>query len=177
MQIMIKSQRARDLLALPPLLDLCFGADRLARPSYALRRGRMPRHSLGLCAWNEKEGLCGSLQFWEIRVGARPALLLGPLAIRPQAQSLGIGRRLLRAGLQAARTEDWALCFLIGAPPFYAPFGFVAAAAQGYRFPEPVHPPQKFQLLALDPRRSVPPDMLAPRPQTALERQRRDFGL
>lgn len=49
---------------------------------------------------------------------------LGPLAVRPDRQRLGVGRALVQAGLARLRTAGVAGCVLLGDPAYYARFGF-----------------------------------------------------
>ena len=42
------------------------------------------------------------------------ALGLGPIAVRPERQGRGIGRRLIEAGLARAGAEGWRAVFLLG---------------------------------------------------------------
>ena len=63
-------------------------------------------------------------------------------------QGRGIGKALLRHGLTEARLLGHRLCVVVGDPPYYRPFGFISAAAQGLSLPGPVEP-ERFQVLAL----------------------------
>jgi predicted N-acetyltransferase YhbS len=76
---------------------------------------------------------------------ARVAMVLvGPVAVTPERQQDGIGRRLMHAALAAAG-EDAAL-MLIGDPEYYARFfGFSAERTAGWRLPGPV---ERHRLLA-----------------------------
>ncbi|MBB1244266.1 N-acetyltransferase [Streptomyces durbertensis] len=66
-----------------------------------------------------------------------PALDLGPLAVRPDRQGTGVGSALMHAVLGAADALDEPLVALLGAPAYYARFGFRAAAEYGVAAPEP----------------------------------------
>lgn len=50
--------------------------------------------------------------------------LLGPVAVLPSFQRLGIGRALVEAGLGVLRTIEAHGCALVGNPDFYTRFGF-----------------------------------------------------
>jgi len=48
--------------------------------------------------------------------------------VLPDAQGLGTGAALIRAGIEASRALDWRLLFVLGNPSYYARFGFALAA-------------------------------------------------
>lgn len=49
---------------------------------------------------------------------------LGPLAVSPGRQRKGVGRALVRAGLDALRRAGWRGCLAVGDPAYYRRFGF-----------------------------------------------------
>ena len=134
---------AVDAQAVECLLDRAFGPDRHGRTAYALRAGTrvLPRLSVAAV---ENGALLGSIQCWPVwfiadqPARARvPMVLVGPVAVAPERQQDGIGRRLMHAALAAAG-ED-ATLMLIGDPEYYARFfGFSAEHTAGWRLPGPV---------------------------------------
>lgn len=52
---------------------------------------------------------------------------LAPLAVQPEMQKRGIGAALVEAGLDFVRTLGAPFCVLLGAPDYYARFGFQPA--------------------------------------------------
>ena len=134
----IRSERPQDGPHIEVLLDRAFGLDRHARPSYRLRVGVAPVRDL--CFVAEDEGrIVGTIRHWPVRIGrAGEALLLGPIAVDPVRERQGIGRRLVRTGLdRAAAAGHEAVVavgtpsFLVGAPAFLCRFGFTPAAECG----------------------------------------------
>ncbi len=95
-------------------------------------------------------GLLGSLRFWPVRIGGARALLLGPLAVEPALQGVGIGRALVGHGLARAKRAGEGICVVVGEPAYYAPFGFRNAGAAGLILPGPVEP-ARFQVLEIVP--------------------------
>jgi putative acetyltransferase len=53
-----------------------------------------------------------------------PWLLAGPLGVLPQFQRQGIGKQLVREGLDAIRKLGAEGCVLVGDPGYYTPLGF-----------------------------------------------------
>lgn len=109
--------------AIEHLLDLSFGPNRRRKISYRYRSGVAPIAELCLVA-RGADGLVGSIRYWPVRLGDRPVLLLGPLAIDPERRGQGIGRALIRASLARAEAMGWRLVFLVGDPAYYAQHGF-----------------------------------------------------
>jgi putative acetyltransferase len=76
----------------------------------------------------EKDGVIGHIAFSSIQV--EPALEearilgLGPLAVRPAEQGAGVGSRLVREGLEAAKSLGYTHVVLLGGK-YYHRFGFV----------------------------------------------------
>lgn len=136
-QIMLRDERIADIEAREILLDRCFGDDRFAKTSEKLRHGQVPARGLAMVADVDGE-IAGSVRLWEITAGDRAALLLGPLAVAPEAQGLGIGTRLMREALWRAAIHGHDSVLLVGDAPYYARFGFSATYTQGLDLPGPV---------------------------------------
>ena len=136
--------------ALEALLDDAFGADRHGRTAYRLRAGMEAVAALSFAAF-EDDRLVGSLQSWPIELAgdggrAEPLLLIGPVAVTPDRQRDGIGRRLMTHALAAIDRSGETAAMLIGDPDYYGRlFGFTAAATRGWRLPGPV---ERHRLLA-----------------------------
>ncbi|MEQ8344312.1 MAG: N-acetyltransferase [Sneathiellaceae bacterium] len=116
------------------LLNAAFGPGRHEKAAARLRNGLEMLPNLGLCVRNEGR-LIGSIAFWPIQVGGNAAVLLGPLAVEPGRQGLGIGKALIAAGLQRAHDLGHRLCILVGDPAYYMPFGFRPTAGSGMVMP------------------------------------------
>lgn len=135
--VTLRDERISDIDAREALLDRCFGDERFAKTSERLREGRVPARGLSLIA--EIDGVVvGTVRLWDIAVGGRPALLLGPLAVAPEAQGLGLGTRLMREALWRAAMHGHESVLLVGDAPFYARFGFSPAYTAALDLPGPV---------------------------------------
>ncbi|MFK0690261.1 GNAT family N-acetyltransferase, partial [Mesorhizobium sp. IMUNJ 23033] len=67
-----------------------------------------------------------------------PALMLGPLAVRPAFKNLGIGRRLVAIALEAATKAGMPAVMLVGDEPYYGPLGFTRIPRGQISMPRPV---------------------------------------
>jgi predicted N-acetyltransferase YhbS len=148
----LEDTQPEDHAAIEHLLDLSFGSDRFSKTSYKLRDGNHPIPGLSLVVRDAGVGLSGTISFWPIRIGAndRPALLLGPLAVHPDRQNLGIGLALMREGLARAMALGHGLVLLVGDEPYYARVGFRRLPAGLVTLPGPVNP-DRFLYLELKP--------------------------
>ena len=118
------------------LLDTAFAPGRTSLSSYRLRVGP-PVAALCHVARDELGILAGAIRFWPVRVGASPALLLGPVAVHPTRQGEGLGALLIEGALSCARPQ-WERVLLVGDAPYYGRFGF--ALLPGVRMPPPTDP-------------------------------------
>ena len=94
--------------AVEHLLDRAFGRDRHGRTAYLLRAGTraIPALSFAACDTGAPNGgeLLGTIQCWPAWFigddGCRaPLVLVGPVAVAPERQQNGVGRRLMQAAL------------------------------------------------------------------------------
>lgn len=150
MDYQILPERPDDAALIEPLLDRAFGFDRKGRTVYRLREALPPVASLRFSAVHPDGSLLASLRFWPILIEDTPAILLGPLAVEPAQQGRGIGKALVRHGLNEAARQGHALCVVVGDPSYYRPYGFAPASPYGLILPGPVDPP-RFQVLELKP--------------------------
>src|SRR5215471_11273808 len=81
----IRAEKASDVVAREALLDACFGENRHLRTCQRLRDGRTPAEGLAFSAVHQGR-LVGTLRLWHVSAGARPALILGPLAVEESSR-------------------------------------------------------------------------------------------
>jgi predicted N-acetyltransferase YhbS len=138
--------------AIEHLLDLSFGSGRRTRTSYRLREGNAAAPGLSLVVRDAGVRIAGTISFWPLAIGEKQAaaLLLGPLAVHPDRQGLGIGLALMREGLARARAQGHALVLLVGDEPYYAKVGFHKLPPGLIGLPGPVNP-DRFLYLELKP--------------------------
>jgi putative acetyltransferase len=70
---------------------------------------------------------------------------LGPIAVIPKYQGLGIGLQLVRQSLDSLRELDASGCVVLGNPEYYGRFGFKAEPCLVL----PNVPPEYFQVISL----------------------------
>ena len=134
----IGEETLADVFAREKLLDDAFGPARFRKTCERLREGRAPAKGLALVAHDDGQ-LIATLRLWPIFAGAgRPALLLGPLAVTPEARSLGVGAAMIRDGLARARARGHRAVLLVGDEPYYARFGFERRFTERLNLPGPV---------------------------------------
>lgn len=146
----VRDERAVDVPAREALLDLAMGAGRRRKSSETIRRGRLPAEGLALVACDDTGALAGTVRLWHVAAGvsgdaAVPALLLGPLAVRPDLAGFGIGTRLMDEALLRAAALGHRAVLLVGDPSYYVRFGFQAEPAAGLAMPGPF---ERHRLLA-----------------------------
>jgi predicted N-acetyltransferase YhbS len=135
--IQIRDEIIRDVDGREALLDACFGEARFGKTCERLREGRLPAQGLALVV--EQDGaIVATVRLWHVSAGPnRPSLMLGPLAVDPSRQSLGIGGKLMREALSRARALGHASVLLVGDAPYYERFGFSGEATGGLWLPGP----------------------------------------
>lgn len=133
---------AADSAEVEDLLDQCFGLSRRTKTTYRLREGEAPVAALGHVARDCSGRLIGANSFWDLRIGDAgvPALLLGPLAVAPDLQGLGVGRALMRHGIADAHALGHELIILVGDEPYYCRVGFRQVTPGQLILPGPVDP-------------------------------------
>ncbi|RYH04956.1 MAG: N-acetyltransferase [Alphaproteobacteria bacterium] len=132
----IRPEGTSDAVPRELLLDVCFGENRNARTCQRLRDGRLPAESLAFTA--ERQGaLVGTVRLWHVSAGGGSTLVLGPLAVDPAFQTLGIGGALMRHAIAEAQRLGHGSIVLLGDAPYYERFGFSAAKAEHIALPGP----------------------------------------
>lgn len=98
--------------------------------------GWLPRFSL-VAQRPDDPAVIGHVVCTRGRVGDRPALGLGPLAVAPAEQYRGVGSALMHAALGAAEASGESLVAVLGEPAYYGRFGFRPASEHGVTAPDP----------------------------------------
>ncbi|MCG7394440.1 N-acetyltransferase [Microvirga sp. ACRRW] len=145
--ITIREESFHDVEAREALLDACFGPARFQKTCERLREGRKAADGLSLTIEQNGE-LVGTVRLWHISAGPnRAALMLGPLAIDPSLQSLGLGGKLMRESLKRAADLGHKAVLLVGDAPYYERFGFSTGKTGSLWLPGPY---ERNRFLALE---------------------------
>jgi len=135
--ITIRNERSTDIAARERLLDAALEPARTAKSSERLREGRLPAEGLSLIA-EDNNCVVGTVRLWHVVAGpARPALLLGPLAVDDAWRGLGIGADLMRCATEAAQELGHTAILLVGDAPYYVRFGYSAEKTGSLWMPGP----------------------------------------
>jgi predicted N-acetyltransferase YhbS len=135
----ILPETADDALEIERLYERTFGPGRFAKSAYRLRERMAHRPELSFTA---RIGtlLVGSVRLTPIRIGATPALLLGPLTVEPPFRDRGIGYALIERALAEAKAQGHRLAVLVGDEPYYGKSGFKRIPKGRAAMPGPVDP-------------------------------------
>ena len=135
----ILPEEPADHAAIELLGALAFGPGRYARTAFRIREQALHDPALSLVA--KRDGVVvGSVRMTAIRIGIRPAWLLGPLVVVPQLKGLGIGKALVAHAVAAAGRTEAPTVLLVGDPPYYGPLGFRPVDTARVTLPGPVDP-------------------------------------
>ncbi|MDE2445776.1 MAG: N-acetyltransferase [Alphaproteobacteria bacterium] len=143
-------QVATDILLIEKILDDAFGLSRRTKTSYRLREGNEAAKGLSMVIRDSEVGIAGCISYWPITIGhaMQPALLLGPLAVHPARQNLGIGLKLMQVSLKKALELGHSLVLLVGDQPYYSRVGFKQIPEGQIDLPGP-YDPKRFLYLEL----------------------------
>jgi putative acetyltransferase len=122
----IRHEKIQDYPRIAEINTLAFGGDKEAKLVEIIRSSHGYIPELSLVAEIE-DTVVGYIMFSYIKlVGEEqlPILSLAPMAVHPELQRKGIGKALLKAGLELAEKRGEALVVVLGYPKLYTPFGF-----------------------------------------------------
>lgn len=125
------------------LLDRAFEPGRHKRTAYKVREGTDWLPGLSFAAIDAQEHLVGTIQCWPVALtdpdGRRhPMIMVGPVAVEPDAQGTGYGKALMTASLAALSPQAPLPQVMIGDPEYYGRFwGFTNAHTGGWNLPGP----------------------------------------
>jgi putative acetyltransferase len=147
----IHEETAEDRAAVHTINRLAFDRAEEAELVDAVRR--MSQSLLSLVARLGEEPV-GHILFTPVEIhsesGSARAMGLGPVAVLPEFQRLGIGSRLIEIGLRKCRQAGHRVVFVLGHPDYYPRFGFRPAAEGGFFFKNHEFDPYFF-VLELEP--------------------------
>lgn len=123
MMISVRAEKIEDIQNIYNINTSAFGTQVEAGLVDRLRREADPFISLVA----EKDGnVIGHVLFTPVSVGESGvnAVGLGPMAVLPDYQNKGVGKKLVERGLETCREKGIAAVFVLGHPEYYAKLGF-----------------------------------------------------
>jgi putative acetyltransferase len=123
--LIIRDEIPTDRAAMRTVIEAAFGRQYEADLVDGLRNHRVCEVSLVAV---ENDDVLGHALFSRMTAPFR-ALGLAPVSVMPGRQGLGIGSRLIHAGLERARLAGWQGVFVLGDPSYYRRFGFDPSTA------------------------------------------------
>lgn len=119
-----------DHAAIEALITRVFGPGRYVKTAERLRENNAPLKNLSYVARYDG-AIIGSVRLWPVKVyGADQTTdiaFLGPIAVDPVHQGLGLGRTLIEAAVDAAFAAGVRAVLLVGTPSYFQKFGFEVA--------------------------------------------------
>ena len=138
-ELLIAPEAVSDAQEAQALVDRTFGPGRYAKAAERLREGNRFLPQLSFVA-REGGRLVGSVRLWPVKVGGQDALLLGPIAVDPDARRRGLGASLAARACDAAAEAGHARVVLVGDVSFFGRLGFEVSPPGAIRMPGPADP-------------------------------------
>jgi putative acetyltransferase len=136
--VLIRKETPEDFATVGQLIDTAFKTAQVSNGKEAEFIARQ-RNSKGyipeLSFVAEQDGeLVGQVILTRLYAGEHELLHLGPLAVTLECRRQGIGAKLMKCGIDAARQAGFKAIILCGDPQYYNRFGFKTAADFGLHF-------------------------------------------
>lgn len=127
---MIRQERPQDAAAIASVIEEAFVDHPHSNQTEHLLVDALRQAGALTVSLVAEEGgeVVGHIAFSPVTIaGAEPGwMILAPVAVRAARQRQGIGRALVRVGLQAIRVRGACGCVLVGDPAYYGRFGFAS---------------------------------------------------
>jgi len=137
--ITVSPERPEDAAEAEALVERAFGPGRYAKSAERLREGHRFLPELSFVARQDGE-LVGTVRMWPVRIGARAALLLGPIAVDAGVRRQGLGLLLVQHACEAAARAGHGVVVLVGDLGFFERSGFERVDGGRVRLPGPADP-------------------------------------
>lgn len=150
MHVSIRQEQREDVVDIRRINEEAFGQPQEARLVDMLRAKKAVLLSLVATADHRT---VGHILFSPVRLDSGPSGLvgagLGPMAVVPEFQRIGIGSKLIAEGIEGLRDRRCPFVVVVGHPEYYPRFGFVPASCHNIRCEWEV-PEEAFMVLMLD---------------------------
>jgi predicted N-acetyltransferase YhbS len=135
--LLLAPERPADGPLVERLIARAFGPGRFVKAAERLREGSAPMRDLSIVAWKGATAV-GCVRLWPVRIGATPAILLGPFAVDDSYRNAGLGAALIERACDAATQAGHDLILLVGDDAYFSRMGFAANAVRAVVMPGPV---------------------------------------
>ncbi|MGI9479982.1 MAG: GNAT family N-acetyltransferase [Hyphomicrobiaceae bacterium] len=155
---------AQDLAAISALHADAFGPGRFARSAYRVREGGVDVSAHCRAGWRGGE-LIGAVTMTAVAIDETDTVhwLLGPLAVRADSNSKGLGRKLVQEALTSVGDASaTATVVLVGDLEYYGRLGFEAVPRGEIVLPGPVDPQRLLIWRGGDGARAIPAGLVRP---------------
>jgi len=146
--VIVRQERAGDELELVALIDAAFGDTETSEFTAKIRASAGYVPELTFVADDDGE-LVGFTMLSYVTAGEGDVLVLTPMAVRPDRQRAGVGKRVVRAAIAAADARGEPVLLVEGVPSYYPQFGFSSASELGFERPDPRIPEAAWMALPL----------------------------
>ncbi|HYK06410.1 MAG TPA: N-acetyltransferase [Gaiellaceae bacterium] len=146
--MIIRAECAEDERELAGLIDAAFGDTETSAFTAELRASPGYVPELTFVAEDGGE-LVGFTMLSYVTAGGGDVLILTPMAVRPDRQRAGVGKRIVRAAIAAADERGEPVLLVEGVPSYYPQFGFRSASELGFERPDPRIPERAWMALPL----------------------------
>ena len=151
MNIIIRQELKEDLARIKEINDQAFEQEDEGRLVNKLRENENFNPELSLVAEADKT-VVGHILFYPVKIISEnceyKTLSLGPMAVIPEFQKKGIGKKLIYEGLKRAKDLGFRSVIVVGHPGYYPKFGFTNASDWNIKVPFEV-PDEVFMALEI----------------------------
>ena len=143
MSLIIRKTTEADLDSILRVQSEAFGYVKEAELTQSLLNDPSAEPRVSLMAYQDDQAV-GHILFTACHIADTDLQLslLAPLAVIPEAQRMGIGGKLIEAGLSHLSQAGVDLAFVLGHPEYYPKHGFIPAHTFGLQAPYPI--PEQF---------------------------------
>ncbi len=152
-ELFVRGEKLTDREIIYEINKLAFGGELESKLIDILRKGKSYVRGLSLVAVKEEKILGHAIftRAFIVNRGRRfKCLVLGPMAVRPENQKQGVGKKLLEEGFERAKELGFTAIAVLGHETYYPKFGFFPASQKNIRTSFKV-PDENFMVIELVP--------------------------
>jgi predicted N-acetyltransferase YhbS len=132
MEVVIRSEIPEDFEKISKVIEASFNQKNEAILVNKLRNTKEYLPDLSLVALVD-DVIVGQILFYPIPMMDEVTLILAPMCVKPELQRKGIGKKLVKEGLDKAKELGYGSVIVVGHPDYYPKFGFQKASKWGIK--------------------------------------------